>query len=193
MPGARGAPPGVGPLVRCPPVNDHELVFAGKNFKVFHEHVTARSGARELHEYVWRTDGARIIALSGDAILMSREYRHELGAFDWRLPGGKVDPGESPEDAARRELREETGCSASEWEFLWSTTPDSTVRYRRHFFVATGIQMGTPSRDDGEEIATTWMPIEQACQLALAGEIREEISALAVLRLKHLREVAPGN
>ncbi len=160
-------------------------VYTGKHFRVYHELVDLGGDNPETFEYVWRTDGARIVARDGERILLTREFRHELNDVDWRLPGGKVDPPESPETAARRELQEETGYTASAWEFLWSTTPDSTVRYRRHFFVATDLTFVGVARDLGEHIENRWVGIDEACSLALEGQIREEISALAILRLRH--------
>jgi ADP-ribose pyrophosphatase len=161
------------------------IVFKGKYFRIYHETV-ALNGTQTTFEYVSRTDGARIIAANLGAILLTKEYRHELQDVDWRLPGGKVDEGETPEVAARRELREETGYDAGSLKALWSTTPDSTVRYRRHFFLATDLAEGPTAHEAGETIENHWVPLETACTMALDGEVREEISALSILRVGHL-------
>jgi ADP-ribose pyrophosphatase len=166
----------------------HKLVYEGKYFRVFHETVDLGRETPETFEYVWRTDGARIVATDDSRILLTREFRHELDEVDWRLPGGKVDPPESPEVAAQRELREETGYVARSWEFLWSTTPDSTVRYLRHFYVASDLTFVGTSHDLGEHIENRWVDVDDACNLALGGQVREEISALAILRLRHIWE-----
>lgn len=160
------------------------VVFEGKHFTVVHETVDGPDGVPQTFEYVLRRDGARIIAIEDGAVLLSREFRHELQADDWRLPGGKLDPDENPGDGARREFREETGYRGGTWEYLWSSTPDSTVRYQRHFFLAHHVEPGEPARDPGEQISTHWVAIDEACELALSGAIREEISALALLRLR---------
>lgn len=166
------------------------LRYEGKHFRVYQEEVVVDGSQPVVFEYVWRTDGARIVAREDDRVLLTREYRHELGGIDWRLPGGKVDPNESPQLAAARELREETGYEAAQWQFLWKSTADSTVRYSRHFFVATNLAYVGQATDDGESIENHWVSLSRACELALNGDIREEISALTLLRLHHLGERA---
>lgn len=161
-------------------------VFRGRNFSVRQTEVTLPTGETELHEHVWRTDGTRVIAVNGEGqVLLTREYRHELGDWDWRIPGGKVDPGETPEQAAAREFREEAGFAADRLQALWATTPDSTVRYQRFFFLATELSDVGHQREAGENLSVHWLDLDDACAKALEGEIREEISALALLRLRH--------
>jgi ADP-ribose pyrophosphatase len=161
-------------------------VFRGRNFLVRQERVELADGRVEVHEHVWRTDGARIVAIDDRGrVLLTHEFRHELGERDWRIPGGKIDPGESPEEAARREFREEAGFVAGTMRFLWPTTPDSTVRYRRFFFLATDLTEVGADHEPGEDLTTHWVDLDDACEKALRGEIREEISALALLRIRH--------
>lgn len=160
------------------------VVFSGRNFVVHNRKVTLQDGSEEVHEYVWRTDGTRIIAFNAAGrVLLTREFRHELDGHDWRIPGGKVDPGEVPESAAQREFREETGFVAERLHFLWATTPDSTVRYRRYFYLASGLTEVEPDREVGERLTVHWKHLSKAVEMALAGEILEEISALAILRV----------
>lgn len=168
-------------------------VFRGRNFAVRQEEVRLPGGELEVHEHVWRTDGTRIIAFDeSHRVLLTHEYRHELGGWDWRIPGGKIDGGETPEQAAAREFREEAGYEASTLRFLWTTTPDSTVRYQRYFFIATDLAQVGAQREAGENLTVHWLSLEEACEKALAGEIKEEISALALLRVR-AQLAAPGD
>jgi 8-oxo-dGTP pyrophosphatase MutT (NUDIX family) len=169
-----------------------KVVFEGKHFKVIHQTVEVEPGEIRLWEYVKRKDGTRTIAIDrNNNVLLTREYRHELEAEDWRLPGGRLDDENEPTvEAAKREFEEEAGFVAEKWEYLWTTTLDSTVRYCRHFFLATGLKQGQSQPEEGTKIEVHWLPIQKACEMAWSGQIREEISALAILRVQ--RELEAG-
>lgn len=167
------------------PKKDDILIAEYKHFRVYHEKVLIAS-VEKTFEYVWRKDGTRTIAINEkNEILLTKEYRFELQGEDWRIPGGRLnDESEPIIEAASREFREETGYAAKNWQFLWSSTPDSTVRYQRHFLLATDLTEGETSHDLGEEsIVVHWIPFEKAVGMAINNEIKEEISALSIIRL----------
>lgn len=163
----------------------HILVWQGIHFKAYQEKVEVEKGVIKTFEYVYRKDGTRTIAINNDKeVLLTKEYRYELEGDDWRVPGGRLNDEKEPiVKAAKREFQEETGFIAENWEFLWTTTLESTVRYQRHFFLATKLKSDKSLRDEGERLTVHWIPLQEAFVMAMKGEIREEISALAIARL----------
>ena len=160
------------------------VIFTGKWFTVEQEEVTTATGKTFLAESVSRTDGVRILARrrNGD-LLVSDEYRVELGGRDLRLPGGKVEDGMSPLQAAQAELREETGFRAESWRELATTQAFSMVRYSLHYFEARDLVLDPVEHDEGEDIKVRWVPMSTAVDMALDGRIGEDLSALQILRL----------
>ena len=93
-----------------------------------------------------------------------------------------LDPGESPADCARRELREETGCQAQGVEHLFTmyTTPGFTDE-KIHVFMAVGLTRGEVAREADEFIEVETMPLSRALSLVERGEIQDAKTALALM------------
>ncbi len=89
------------------------------------------------YEIVARTDAVVVVAADGDTVVLVRQFRPAAGGDVLELPAGKLDEGESPEEAARRELEEETGYAAREIVALGSLYPNPAIQNNRiHTFVA---------------------------------------------------------
>lgn len=159
------------------------VVFQGKWFTVEQDRVLMPGGSEFLAEWVTRTDGVRVLARRDEEVLITDEYRQELGRRDYRLPGGKVEGDSSPLRAAQAELREETGFRAADWTPLGSTQAFAMVRYRLHYFEARELDFDPIDHDEGEDIRSCWFGLEEAAQMALDGLIGEDLSALQILRL----------
>ena len=161
-----------------------ELIFEGTHFRIYREDVRLTSGSTRQFEYVWRRDGTRVLAVRSDhSVLLCREFRYELNDYDWRLPGGKLnDENEDPALAAAREFSEETGYRALSLEPLGRTVPFATIHYGIHFFLTYNPVEGPRNLGEGESIDFKWFPLIQVASMAMSGAIREEISALIILR-----------
>lgn len=116
-------------------------------------------------------------------VLLVRQYRYVQRAVTWEMPTGGVKPGETPEDAARRELMEEAGLDAGRLLPLSTYhTSKSVVSETAHLYLAEDLrEVGVHEHDDTEFIATTWKPFDEVLQMVLTNEIVDSMTVIAVL------------
>ena len=95
-----------------------EIVFKGKIFDIKHDEIELSNGARSFRDVILHPGGVVIVAQKGDKILLVKQYRYAISEAIYELPAGKLEYGENPLDAAKRELREETGYIADNWTSL---------------------------------------------------------------------------
>ena len=115
-------------------------------------------------------------------ILVIRQYRYAAERYLYEVPAGRLDANESPEDCARRELREETGCEAERVEHMFTmyTTPGFTDE-RIHVFMALGLTRGEVAREADEFIEVETMSLSRALGMVERGEIQDGKTSLALL------------
>jgi ADP-ribose pyrophosphatase len=115
-------------------------------------------------------------------VLLIKQYRYAAGEFIYEVPAGRLDPGEAPLDCARRELREETGCTAERVEHMYTmyTTPGFTDE-KIHLFMAVGLTQGEARREADEFVEIETMSLSRALELIERGEIKDSKTALALL------------
>lgn len=119
-----------------------------------------------------------------DRVLMLWRYRFATDEWGWELPGGIIDPGESAEEAARREVEEETGWRVGQLERLTSFQPMSGMVDTPHVLFAGhgAVQVGEPS--DAEEAAVIdWVPMSSVLELISKGEVLGSGSLVSLLYL----------
>lgn len=138
---------------------------------------------------IWQPDWVLVLAQdSEDLWLMERQYRHGTGKVSLEFPAGIVEAGETPVDAAKRELQEECAFGGGSFEFL-AELPMNPDRHRGKFFVvrATGVaQRGETHFDSSEEIETLRFSTEEILSKMRSGEINHphQIAAFFLYGLK---------
>lgn len=113
------------------------------------------------------------------------QYRYTLESYEWEIPQGGCPEGESPPEAARRELLEETGLTAANLELLLDglALSNSVSDERATIFVATGLAEGEANPEETEEIQLRRLPLDEAIAMARDGRITDAVSVIALLKL----------
>ena len=154
------------------PVEDRETVFESPWLSVHRETVRRPDG--ETAEYYLGDpghDSVAIVAEHDGTLVLVSEYRPKIGQRILSCPGGGIADGETPEDAARRELREETGYEAGTLEVLQRYWPTVAVSMRRTIVFATDLEPVGRNPDDGEFIEVVEMPVEEAFERAREDDV----------------------
>jgi ADP-ribose pyrophosphatase len=160
-----------------------EKIQTGWPVKVSNDRVELPNG-RILMLDIVRHPGASAVVpfLSDDEILLIRQYRHATGGSILEVPAGKLDPGETPETCARRELEEEAGQRATRLVDLgpiW-TSPGFTDE-RIHLFAGHDLVEVERRPEDDEVIDLVPMRLSDALELIWSGGISDAKSALAII------------
>jgi ADP-ribose pyrophosphatase len=166
-----------------------ETVFQGKLLRVKRDTVSLHDGQAATREYI-EHDGAVMIipVLDSGELVMERQYRYALRRHCLELPAGKIDPGEEPLATGRRELLEETGYVAREWNYLATIHP--TVAYsteRILVYLARGLEHRGGKLDDGEHLQVLTLPLPALLDLVRSGEITDVKTVIGLFWLEKLR------
>ncbi len=167
---------------------DIKSIHRGRVIDLGYETFDAPDGQALTLEIVRHSGGAAVVALNmQNEVCLLRQYRHAAGGWIVELPAGKIDNNEDPALTARRELREETGYSATKWHSLdrMISTPgfcDEII----HLYLARELQAGETAHEASEYIEVFWQPLASACEQACAGKIYDAKTVIGLLRAQAL-------
>lgn len=158
-------------------------------FSVTWDHATDPDGF-EIQRGIVQHPGSAVI-LPVDAkkrILLVRQYRLPARRFLWELPAGKIDAGETPLKAAKRELKEETGCKAKSWTKLAEFYPSpGFLAEKMTIYLAEHLVEGEATPMDDERIEKKWFTPKEVEEMLRKGQILDAKTNIGFLRWKLLR------
>ena len=166
--------------------HDRRVGYENAWVTVWHDEVTRPDGSPGVYGVVHFANlAAGVLVLDGDdRVLLVGQHRYALDAYSWEIPEGGVPDGETALEGARRELREETGVEAADWQELARVHLSNSVTDELAvLFLATGLSHGVATPDGTEDLAVRWLPFEEVLAMTLDGSISDAMTVLAVERL----------
>lgn len=123
---------------------------------------------------------------------MIRQFRYAVGGWIWELPAGLLEADEIPEVAARRELQEETGINAGNWQEMGAMlSSPGFCDERLQLFLATDLQIGDTAHEENEFIEVHWVALDSAMQMAENGEVQDAKTVVGLFRARALLRKFP--
>ena len=164
-------------------VIDSRPIYQGRIVRFRVDTVVLPDGSTALREIVGTPGAVVIVPVTDDhQVRMVRQYRSAIGDLLLELPAGTLEPDEPPEQAAPRELAEETGDRATHWQRLtgFYTVPGICNEYI-HLFLATGLTPGQTNREADEFIEVVTLAYEEALAMVKRGDIRDAKTIIGLL------------
>ncbi len=145
---------------------------------------------KELKRLVLETvDWVNIVAITAEKkIVVVHQYRFGTGKISTEIPGGVLEAQESPEQAARRELQEETGYTSTSWFYLGAVEPNPAFQTNLcHHWLAENVRRThTPMLDEGEDITVETLDFAEICTAIRSGQIKHVLALSALSRVNEL-------
>lgn len=168
-----------------------EYIYKGRIIKVRKDEALLPNGATALREVIEHPGGVCVAALTEDnEVLMVRQFRYPYSEVVLEIPAGKRDSvDEDPFECGKRELKEETGATASNFIPLGELYPSPGYCGEIIWlYAASGLSFGEQNTDEDEFLEVEKIPLEKAVEMIMKGEIKDAKTQAAVLKLKLLKD-----
>ena len=162
------------------------VVWENDWMSLYEDDVINPGGGRNRYGWVhFKNLAVAILPLDDDGnTWLVGQQRYTLDEYSWELPMGGAPFHEDPLDAARRELREETGLVAADWsELMRLHTSNSITDESAVVYVARGLRQGETEFEEMEDLEVRRLPLADAADMARNGAITDAISVAALLRI----------
>jgi ADP-ribose pyrophosphatase len=168
-------------------------VYRGPVFRITSDQVLEPSGVRARRDIIRHSGSVVILAVdesrSEPRVLLERQYRHAAQQTLWELPAGRIDEGENEQAAAKRELLEETGYTATRWRCILSFyASPGFLAETMNLYLARGLRPGEAQPEADEVIHARLTPLSRAVSMVMRGAIRDAKTICGVLWLNQSRK-----
>ena len=167
---------------------DGEIAYDGNFLKVSRDRVKLPDGKLTQREFIRHPGAVVILALFDDGrVLLERQFRYPNDQVFIEFPAGKIDPGEASLACAKRELEEETGYTATDWQFV--CTIHNAIAYSDEhldLFLARGLTAGDAKLDDGEFLETFTATIPEMLEMIKRGDITDVKTVIGTFWLEKI-------
>ncbi len=165
-----------------------ELIYKGHIITVKKDQIVLPNGRKSSREVVQHPGGVAVVAITdGGELLLVRQYRYPYHKELLEIPAGKLEPGEEPLPAAKRELKEETGAVPEKMVSLGAFYPSCGYSDEvLHLYLATGLSIGEQSPDPDEFLDLVRVPFDKAVAMVQNDELPDGKSQTAILKAKEL-------
>lgn len=160
-------------------------VFDGKLLQVYFDEARLPDHSTSGREWIKHPGACAVVPLfeNGDVMLV-RQFRYSMAQIFYEVPAGKIDPGETPDQAARRELLEEAGILSNQLEYVGHFYP--AIGYSDeiiHIYVARQLSITEQSTDEDEFVESERIPLEEAMRMIPSGEINDGKTIVCLQRV----------
>lgn len=164
-------------------------VLSATLFNVVEETLSAKNKEFNFSTVYTHATSSVIPVTPKGEIYLIKQYRYLFGETMLGIISGFIDEGESSLEAAKRELKEEAGIEASQWELLTKIVAmRSVVKHTINLYMAKNLEISTSNLQDEEEIELVKMPLEEAVDKIMRGEIYHSSSVTGILMLNELKK-----
>ncbi len=169
---------------------ESEQLFEGKIVRLYRDTVELPNGKTAFREVVRHPGGVIILPIDGEGnVRMVRQFRYPFGRAILEIPAGKLEYGEEPFSAARRELSEEIGATAERWTDLGKLLPTPGFCDEvHHLYLARELTFGETHPDEDEFLEQVKLPFDEAWAMAADGRLQDGKTVAALMRARVLME-----
>jgi len=166
-----------------------ETVYEGVRVVVRRDEVEigGRQVVREVVSLAKASKAAAALAITQEKkVVLVKQFRYPTGEELIEIPAGVVEEGETPLECMKRELEEETGYTAREWEEMFAFYPSpGVVSERIHVFLAQSLVKKEAHPEENEKITVLEVPFDEALRMVRYGEIHDAKTMTALLFARH--------